>query len=230
MSCPPYCCNRGCISSFGRIHTMPKSTKPQDAKNTKDARNKISSLVFILNEIMFPRYVSLIDITVLLLVSKRFRRSMDALKTIMQYICTYLYIPKVFTKGIKLSTVLKKRATNSIIYSLTSEENLRLSESCISCLYCPRCVSFPTLNLASRQIRISKCLLGSNVCHSCITQKKVYVRPEKDEFVIIQGVNIQNGMESNWNLLIGIDGNTGIVKHLRTQDISFQRMKMINLF
>ena len=55
-------------------------------KRSKDAM-KINSLVFTLNEIMFPHYVSLIDITVLLLVSKRLKRLMDAQKSIVQYTC-----------------------------------------------------------------------------------------------------------------------------------------------
>ena len=208
----------------GKIHTMPKLIKPQDTKGAKATRNNINSLVFTVNEIMFPHYLSLIDMTVLLLVSKRLKRLMDAQKTIVQYICTHLNIPNVFKKGIKLSTILKKRAKNTIMYNLTTEENLCLSEACVSCLYCTRC-AVTTTDVSLRSIRVAGCIHESHVCDNCI-KDKVCTRPERDEFVKIRNAESHN----NWNLLIEIDGNTGIVRNLNTQRIYLQKMKNLVRF
>lgn len=160
-------------------------------------------LIFVVNDLLFPAFVSLIEMCTLLLLSKRFKRLLDFQKTVMQHVCCKLNIPKV----IKLSTVLKQKGLNSIHYGLTMEENRRITESCMHCLVSPHLIPGVRLEY-NRCIRVGRNVLTCVLCTNCIKSSKLRVRPQKNERVYFK--NRSGGRQNG--VLIGLDNCTAIVK------------------
>ena len=90
----------------------------------------IRDFAFLVSDLLFASYVSVADVMVLGLVSKRLIRFLDAQKTIAQVWLHKLAV----SKKLKLSTLVTMRKDwYKIAYSLTTEQNLAIKESCALC-------------------------------------------------------------------------------------------------
>lgn len=185
------------------------------------AKNLEQCFVFVVSDLLFPKHVSIIHVKILALVSKKMGRLMDAQKTIAQECMIRLGVAKMgVTKNIKLSTFLRLRACNRIIYSFTTEENLRLQESCASCLSSPHLDA--RVSLQNRSVRIGgNICIPFMVCTHCVSSLAVRVRPDKHERVTFNGKEgFLNGTEGD-DIAVVTNGNTGHISLLPMRHVSF---------
>ena len=121
----------------------------------------VQTLVYLVSNVIFPAHLSFLDVSVSVLLSKGWARALDAHKTITQDVCHRMRIPK----ALKMTTLLKYRALDRIMYGFTYDENHRLKDFCTHCLRLPRSTdSFTT----KRRARIGNGALTCNLCNECV--------------------------------------------------------------
>jgi hypothetical protein len=119
------------------------------------------TLISLVSNVIFPmNFLSVLDVSVMVIVSKGCAKLLDAHKTISEYICHRVDI----SKPLKLTTLLKQRALDSIMYGFKSEENHRLKKFCTECL-----VSDNHKPSVKYHVTIGQGTLKCSLCDACAT-------------------------------------------------------------
>ena len=133
----------------------------------------LRDIAFLVGDLLFPSYVCVTEIVVLGMVSKRLLRFLDAQKTVAQVWLHKLAVPKT----LKLSTLLGMRKNwHKIVYSLSTEQNLTIKESCALCFLSPHTTPNVRIHMDATVTVRDKCRLKERVCALCVASPDSGVR------------------------------------------------------
>ena len=179
-----------------------------------DARGSLRLLVHAVAHVLFPlRFVTLLDLCWLRCVQKWLKNRLNEERTIMQEVLQALRVPKV----VLLGTAACHRAGETIMYGLTTDENVRLRESCAVCLRTPH-LHPGSVEVGPRRALKAGCSIKCWLCTECtVGLSLVPVHNEVVEFV--QGGKVASGR------VIGVDTDAVIVRH--GKDVSIVQLRRL---